>query len=277
MKKLYLPFLILVLSCLYIWSGVFGLEKDLEVTFLNIGQGDSIFIEKGGYQILIDGGPSNKVLGELGKEMSLWDRTIDLIILTHPDYDHINGLMEVLDSYNVKNVLWTGVVFEDSWERWKELLENEGCRVLIAERGMKIKFDEAYLEVLSPKYSLEGFEFNDFNNTSIVTKLVYGETFFLFSGDIDSSIEEYLINEEIDLKANVLKAIHHGSNYSNSLGLIKAVNPDIVVVQSGVNTYGHPDEEVLSRFEKSGINILRNDAIGSISLFTNGLKVFIKK
>jgi competence protein ComEC len=277
MKKLYPIFVILIFSCFSIWLEVFNFNDELKVTFLNVGQGDSIFIQKRNYQILMDGGPGKRVVGELGREMSLWDREIDLVILSHPDHDHLNGVMEVFDDYVIKNVLWTGVVFDKSWERWKELLENEDCNVFIAKRGMKIYFDDAYLEVLSPSYSLEGFSFESLNNTSIVSKLVYGETSFLFPGDIDKKVEGYLINKGVDLEADVLKAIHHGSNDSNGSRLLEEVNPDIVVIQSGKNNYGHPGEETLRRFEKFGINILRNDALGSISLFTNGVNLFIKK
>ncbi|MFH1462186.1 MAG: ComEC/Rec2 family competence protein [bacterium] len=279
------------------WLGVCDLSQSrfLEVTFFDVGQGDSIFIETPqGHQILIDGGPSSIILEKLGKEMPFWDRTIDLIILTHPDHDHLAGLLEVLKRYKIENILWTGVVKDTSeFEEWQDLIEKEKAEIIIARAGQKIPCsgcsgshpeqcsgwlpEQDRVEVLYPFESLEGEEVENTNNSSIVAKLVFGRTSFLFIGDIYSSIEKELIEREGNIKSDVLKVGHHGSKTSTALEFIAKVLPDIAVISvGGDNSYGHPHAETLETLEKYGIDILRTDEQGDIKLFSNGEKLKLK-
>jgi len=194
-----------VLVLIIVWE--LSKAGDLEVVFFDVGQGDSIFIEtKDGFQILIDGGPDLSVLEKLGQEMPFYDRTIDLVILTHPDHDHIFGLLEVLKRYQVKNILWTGVVKDtDEYKEWEKLIKEEGANIIIAQAGQKIicslqkthdRGNSAmgiFLNILYPLESLEGQEVEDSNDTSIVAQLVFNDNSFLLTGDISKKnrIETY--------------------------------------------------------------------------------------
>jgi len=263
------------------WIGVFQLSQaNLEVTFFDVGQGDSIFIETpSGHQILIDGGPTSVVLEKLGKEMPFWDRTIDLVVLTHPEHDHYGGLLEVLKRYKVENVLWTGIIRDTAeYREWQKLIKEEGADVFIAQAGQNIELarnDIANLEVLYPFESLEGQEMKDSNNTSVITKLVYGESSFLFTGDIYQSVERELLNlVKQRLESDVLKVGHHGSKTSSAEEFIEKVAPEIAVIQAGRdNSYGHPHEITLATLEKYGINILRTDLDGDIKIISDGYAV----
>ncbi len=157
------------------WFAVYNLSQPqfLEVVFFDVGQGDAIFIETPKrHQILIDGGPDSTILEKLGKEMPFWDRTIDLIILTHPERDHLAGLLEVLKSYKVENILWTGIKRDTAeYREWLKLIGDEAAKVFTAAAGQKIKAAGMVLEVFYPLESLELREFEDSNNTSIVAKL----------------------------------------------------------------------------------------------------------
>lgn len=234
-------------------------SSNLEVVFFDVGQGDAIFIETSdGFQALIDGGPGLAVLEKLGQEMPFYDRTIDLIILTHPEHDHYFGLFEVLKRYEIKNILWTGIVRDTAeWEEWMKLLEEEGANIIIAEAGQKIVLSEnVYLSILYPFENLEGQETKYTNDTSIVAELVFNDISFLFTGDISKKIEKELVDEYIDLESDVLKVAHHGSKTSSSLEFIEAVSSDIAVISVGENRWGHPHPEVLSNLEKFGIQVL---------------------
>lgn len=266
------------------WVGVFQLNQPyLEVTFFDVGQGDAIFIETPeGHQILIDGGPSGeRILEKLGDEMPFWDRIIDLIILTHPEHDHMAGLLEVLKRYEVENILWTGIVRDTAeYEEWVRLIGEEGANIYIAESGQRIVWDATpdirgshprQLQVLHPFESLERQGFKDSNNTSIISRLVFGENSFLFTGDISKSIErQLLLLEKQQLDSDVLKVAHHGSKNSSAEEFIKAVSPEIAIISAGKdNSYGHPTQEVLDIFEKYGINILRTDLNKNIKFLCN--------
>ena len=266
------------------WVAVYDLSRAqlLEVVFFDVGQGDSIFIETPqGHQVLIDGGPDETVIEKLGDEMPFWDRTIDLVILTHPEKDHLVGLLEVLKRYRVENILWTGIIRDTAeYREWQKLIKEEGADVFIAQAGQNIKLarnDIANLEVLYPFKSLEGQEMKDSNNTSVIVKLVYGENSFLFTGDIAKSVERKLINEGTEIDADVLKVGHHGSKNSSAEEFIKAVSPEIAVIQVGQdNSYGHPSEETLAILEKYGVNILRTDINGTVRVLTDGKKYKIE-
>ena len=285
-KFLFLILGFLVFSNLIAWIIVFDLGKVrfLEVIFFDVGQGDAIFIETPSYhQILIDGGPDSTILEKLSKEMPFWDRSIDLIILTHPERDHLTGLIEVLEKYKVENILWTGIVRDTAeYKEWKKLIEEEKAEIFIAKAGQKIscltwQIKQCDLEILQPFESLEGKEFKDSNNTSIISKLVFGKNSFLFTGDAYKNVEVELINKEAEIDSDVLKVAHHGSKTSSSEEFIKAVSPEIAVISAGrENKYGHPNQEVLELLEKYGIRVLRTDKDGDIKIFSDGKEIKIR-
>jgi len=260
------------------WIGVFQLSQaNLEVTFFDVGQGDSIFIETpSGHQILIDGGPTSVVLEKLGKEMPFWDRTIDLVVLTHPEHDHYGGLLEVLKRYKVENILWTGVLRDTAeYEKWQKLIQEESVEIFIAQAGQQIEGGETSISILWPVESLDGQSVSNTNNTSIVARLVFGESSFLFTGDIYQSVERELLNlVKQRLESDVLKVGHHGSKTSSAEEFIEKVAPEIAVIQAGRdNSYGHPHEITLATLEKYGINILRTDLDGDIKIISDGYAV----
>lgn len=276
-KKLKLVWTILgILVCLnmLLWIAVYDLskQKNLRVVFFDVGQGDSIFIETSSkQQILIDGGPGSAVLEKLATEMPFYDRTLDLIILTHPDYDHIAGLVEVLKRYNVENILWTGIIRNTSeYREWQRLIKEEGAVIFIAEQGLKIKLKNSYIDILHPFESLEGKEVKDSNETSIVARMISGDKSFLFIGDIGFETEDKLIEENVYIDSDVLKVGHHGSKYSTSENFLSLVNPEIAVIQVGENSYGHPSEQTLARLEKFGISIFRNDINKNVEIVSDG-------
>ena len=230
-----------------------------KVIFFDVGQGDAIFIEtKEGYQILIDGGPSRAVLGKLSKQLPFWDNSLDLVILTHPEKDHLAGLIGVLESYKVDMILWTGIKNETAlFEDWEKALEAEGAKVIVANAPQRIG---SYGEVLYPAAGVQERELND---TSIVTRWIIGNTSFLLTGDITRKIEKKLIS--LNIASSVLKVAHHGSKTSSSMEFLREVNPNIAVIQvSERNSYGHPDPNILKRLNDLGISVLQTSEEGDI-------------
>jgi len=271
------------LTCfsLLAWVIVWEINQagDLEVVFFDIGQGDSIFIETpDGFQVLIDGGPGLVVLEKLGEEMPFYDRTIDLVILTHPEHDHMFGLLEVLKRYEIKNILWTGIIRDTAeWKEWKRLIEEEGANIIISEAGQKIVLSEnIYLSILYPFESLEGQETKYTNDTSIVAELIFNNVSFLFTGDISKKIEKQLVDEYIDLESDILKIAHHGSKTSSCLEFLEVVSPELVVISVGENRWGHPHPETLANLEKFGIQVLTTRNYGDIKIVSNGNSFNIK-
>ena len=252
--------------------------QSIEVNFFDVGQGDSIFIQTPqNHQILIDGGPSSRIiLNKLARAMPQWDRTIDLIILTHPEHDHISGLIEVLKAYKVGNIMWTGIKRDtNEYKEWQRLIQEEGANIIIAQTGQKIFSNSGKgsyeIEILYPFESLENQEVKSVNNTSIIARLTYGENSFLFTGDAFKSKEKELIEHGVYLDSDVLKVGHHGSKTSSSQNFIEQVSPEIAVIQCGKdNRYGHPYPETLATLEKFDINILRTDQDGDIKIISNG-------
>ena len=277
-KELRIYFLIALLYFnVLAWLAVFDLsQNDLEIVFFDVGQGDSIFIETPSkHQILIDGGPDSSVLEKLGQNMAFYDRTIDLIVLTHPDHDHLAGLIEVLNDYRVENILWTGVIKETAeFDEWKRLIGEEGAKIVIAEAGQKIvclgETDLTEMVILHPFENLEGQTMKNVNNTSIVIQLCFEEIKVLLTGDINSSVEKSLIKKN-SLQSDVLKIAHHGSKISSSEDFLREVLPQLAVISVGAdNSYGHPDSAVLELLSQYGIKPLRTDQDGDIKIFSGG-------
>lgn len=256
------------------WLAVFDLnQSNLEVTFFSVGQGDAAFVETPQHrQILIDGGPDSTILEKLGEEMAFWDRTIDLVVLTHPEHDHIAGLLEVLASYRVKNVLWSGILRDTAeYRKWQNLIEAENANIYTARSGQRIKEGAVSFQVLHPFDDLAGRTVSDTNNTSVILRLVFGQNSFLLTGDAYQSVEKDLVRRGAIVEADVLKVGHHGSKTSTAAEFVAAVSPAIAVISAGRdNSYGHPHPEVLDTLTKYGINILRTDIQDDIKIISDG-------
>jgi len=253
----------------FAWIIVFGLNDNLlKVVFFDVGQGDSIFIEApSGFQVLIDGGPDLTVLEKLGEEMAFYDRTIDLIILTHPDRDHSYGLLEVLRRYEVKNILWTGVVKDTAeYREWVKLVENEKAEVIIASAGQRINLsNDIYMIIHYPFESLEDQELKHVNDTSVVAELVFNNVSFLFTGDISKKIEK-----QLDVDSDILKIAHHGSKTSTCPEFLEKVSPELAVISVGENYWSHPSPEVLQTLQEFGINTLITKELEDIKIISDG-------
>lgn len=257
------------------WIAVFDLSKPqpLEVVFFDVGQGDAIFIETPKkQQILIDGGPSSIILEKLGREIPFYDNTLDLIILTHPERDHLAGLIDVLKRYKVENILWTGIKRDTpEFKTWERKILEEKANIKIAQAGQKITASKIVLEILYPFENLMGQEFKDSNNNSIISRLVSGGNSFLFTGDVYQSAEKELLESGVNLDSDILKVSHHGSKTSTGEDFVEKVSPAIAVISLAKgNPYQHPHQEVLDILKSYGIKILRTDQDKDVKIISDG-------
>lgn len=266
--------IILLLANFFAWQQVFILQAEcLEVYFLDVGQGDSQFVNTpDNRQIIIDGGPGDAVLGELGKIMSFSDRKIDIVVLSHPETDHMQGLVAVLNKYKVDYILQAGVERNSElFYEWHDVLntqQKQGAKIINVKAGDVIYVGPVVLEILAPFEDLSGINMEKSSNeTCVVARLSYGSNSFLFTGDIGFEIEAE-IGEDAD--CDVLKVAHHGSKYSTSESFLTATTPKIAVIEVGKNSYGHPTIETLQRLAKFGIQTLRTDKSGTIKIVSNG-------
>jgi competence protein ComEC len=266
-----------------VWLAAATMPDDrLQVSFLNVGQGDAILIQKGTQQILVDGGPSPQAIGlELGKKMPFWDRTIDLIVLTHPEADHLTGLVEVLKRYKVKNVLSANLTGESPlFSEWLSLIETRDIKCTLAQAGQRIDFgSDVSIEVLNPQTSPLTGTASDNNTNSVVLRLAMGRVSFLLTADIMQAAEFELITRRANLSNTVLKVAHHGSDTSTSPEFLAVANPQLAVISVGRgNTFGLPNQEVLSRLEqKLGLeNVYRTDENGTIEFITDGERLWLR-
>jgi competence protein ComEC len=270
--------LVLLFLNAYVWYEYFHVERpQLQVSFLDVGQGDSILIEgPTGVQLLIDGGPDRSVLRKLPREMGYFDRSLDMLLATHPDKDHIAGLTDVFKQYRVSYFLSSGTsgttatagALSDAVRSEKDMT------TFTARSGMRIHLGgEAYADVLYPDRDVSGEETNE---GSVIVRVVYGATSFMLTGDASSEIESYLLSTYSDefLESTVLKAGHHGSRHSTSDGWLAAVEPKVVVISAGDdNSYGHPHREVLERVRAQGAQVVSTIESGTVEFVSDGVTV----
>lgn len=246
-------------------------RKELTVAFLDIGQGDAIFIEApNGNQILVDGGPSAKVLHEIGKIMPWYDKTIDMIVITNPDKDHIAGFVDVLKRYVVMYALEPGTQNKTpTHEAVQELIKEKGVQKLTARRGMNIDLgDGVVLSVLFPDKDVSDLKTND---GSIVMRLTYDETEGMLTGDATSAVERHILSYDENIQSDIIKVGHHGSKTSTDGNCVKALRPQYAVISCGQgNRYGHPNEETLVTLGKFPLKVLRTDQEGTIIMKSDG-------
>ena len=247
-------------------------EDNLRVVFLNIGQGDAVLIQTSQQNILVDGGPDKNIIYKLDQYIPFYNREIDLMILTHSDSDHLTGLVEVLKRYSVEKIINNGLKNYDSIAlEWERLIQEKNIPQQIVDLPLNIELDEQTLiEFLWPSQDLIKESKGDDNFTSLVFKLIHGNNEFLFTGDVPKEVEEILIATEKDLKADVLKAGHHGSKYSSTMEFLSKVKPKYGVISCGENNFGHPSLRVLKNLENVGAEILRTDQLEDIIFSSDG-------
>jgi competence protein ComEC len=274
--------ILLVLNILC-WNQIFVLsgQNNLKVKFLNVGQGDSaLIITSENHQILIDGGPDASLLAKLAENIPFWDKTLDLVILTHPESDHMQGLLYALQIYKADYILWTGVKkTAPEYTAWMNVLEKQkkmGARIIIASAGQEIKAGNVLIDTVYPLESVEGKDMKDSSNDAgVVSRVTFGRDSFLFTGDLSSKGEKVLIDSGENILANVLKVAHHGSKYSTSDLFLENVKPEFAVIEVGKNSYGHPTPETLQKLEKFGIKVFRTDKDGDVEFVSNGININI--
>jgi len=248
----------------FVIFGTLGLAEQtsspfLEVHFINVGQGDAILVDLGSFEVLIDGGPDDKWVPYLEGRV---DGPVELLIVTHPDADHIGGLPTVLQLYKVESV-WTTAATNTTaaYQAYLSALRNSGASTVTVSCGYTKVFDSPglKLEVLHP-CSLSG----NLNNDSLVLRLTHGGVTFLFPGDIEKEGEQALLRRGVLAPVDVLKVAHHGSASSTSDDFVKAVKPKISVISVGKNNYGHPSDQTLSALAGVGTCVWRTDIHGTV-------------
>ncbi|HEV7449254.1 MAG TPA: ComEC/Rec2 family competence protein [Candidatus Paceibacterota bacterium] len=270
----------LFVACLCIWSTVYaGSEQGkgkLVFAMLDIGQGDGLYIEgPTGIQIMVDAGPNTgAVLQELPKVMPLGDRTLNAVIETHPDADHMGGFIDVLERYKVGAFISPGIVKHNTvTDALDKEIAEQNIPTYVARRGMVLDLGGgAELDVLYPDQDVSDFG-EKTNDGSIVARLVYGQTSVMLTGDAPFATEAHLIqiSTSTDLLSDLLKVGHHGSKTSTSDAFIAAVHPSLALISVGANnTYGHPTQETLGRLQNAGVSVLRTDQKGAVVCVSDG-------
>ncbi len=271
------------LLTVFVWYAVYAETRDgLSVAFLDIGQGDAIFIEApNGNQILLDAGPNNAVLRELSKIMPFYDHSIDMIIESHPDKDHIAGFVEVARRYDIGLAMEPGARSNSAvYRELNKVIAEKKIPKILARRGMRINMgDGARIDILLPDRDVSGV---DTNTASIVAKLVYGNTSFMLTGDSPKKMEKYLVSlggpPAGGLKSDVLKVGHHGSRTSTSDIFLSAVSPEYAIISAGAgNRYGHPHKETIDLLNKFEISILSTINLGTIRMKSDGEEIKVDK
>ena len=276
-----------IVACVCLFVIIFLLTKiyslsttgTLRVSFLDVGQGDAILIQTpNGKDMLIDGGPTDVILERLSHEMKFFDRTIDVVVATHPDADHVTGLIPVLEHYDVKKVIMsprsgdTGI-FEDLDKH----INSEHTEVHVAHTGDMIDFGDgvtARVVYPSSNYDVRSGDTNDASVSMVVT---YGDETFLLTGDLPSTHEGELIGSGIPRAITVYKAGHHGSKYSSGDQLLSYIRPEYAVISVGKdNKYGHPNPETLDRLQKYAKEIISTIDRGTITFLTDGKMMEVK-
>jgi competence protein ComEC len=249
-------------------------HAELSVVFLDVGQGDSILIHApNGQVMLIDGGRSSDLADQvILPQIKAWGASqVDVLVVTHPDADHISGLVGVLENFPVNLAALTGQVHTTQiYERLLTDIRDKGVKGLQVRTGTAIPFDPALkLEVLSPDEA--AVQSDDTNNASIVIKLTYGQTSFLFTGDAEMPANRVILQRGADVRATVLKLGHHGSRTGTDESWLRAVQPQLGIISVGAgNSYGHPHPEVIAALAALGIQYIRTDEHGTITVISDG-------
>ncbi len=245
---------------------------DFAVHFIDVDQGDCALITAGDYTVLIDAGEVSQKSKVLTYLRSLDIDSLDMIIASHPHSDHIGSLSSIIDEYGSDKLVMPEVSEEmtpvsTSYFNMIESAEEHGTQLIYVSAGDVFKLkDDCKIEIIAPVN-----DYDDYNNYSIVCRLTYGETSFLFTGDIEELAEREIYDSGAEISADVIKIAHHGSNTSSLKVFMQTVSADYAVISVGVaNDYGHPHSETLSLLELLGMHVYRTDLNGDIVISSDG-------
>ncbi|MFZ0545099.1 MAG: DNA internalization-related competence protein ComEC/Rec2 [Candidatus Promineifilaceae bacterium] len=263
-------------AILLLFWGVSRPDGNLHIAFLDVGQGDAIFIQSpSGHQIVVDGGRYPSVLSQhLGREMPFWDREIDLVVATYPEADHINGLPEIFDHYHVDRLLTNGETTGSAvFAALGTAAASQGTSVLPVSAGEMISLgDGVQLEVLNPPGVLNPQVSSE---NSVAFRLIYKDFSVLLTGDAEMMAEQAMLQSGRTLRSTVLKAGYHGSNTSSTAAFLAAVQPQVIVISVGQdNAFGYPHPDMLQRAADIGAVVLRTDELGTIEVVTDGERMW---
>ena len=260
-------------------------QKFLKIVFLKVGQGDAIFIETpNGFQTLIDAGPNSTVVRSLSEFLPFHDRSIDLLIATHSDADHVAGFVDIINRFKIKSFGQNSVFDSDGLNtEINNLIKTQKIDKYFLHAGNKIILDDEeniYIEIIWPPKDLIE---KDNNDNSVVTRIVYGDTKIMLTGDASVEVEEKLLKN--NLQSNILKAGHHGSRTATSLEFLNVVSPEYIIMSAGEgNKFGHPHQDVLNRINTFKENlqpqktkILETYVLGSIEFRSDGQTIWIEE
>lgn len=274
MKKIFFIVIICLVAGYYAFSYHRWYDRDyFRIFFFDVGQGDSaLIITPGGMTVLIDGGPDQKVLRELGSVFPFWQRRIDLLVISHAHDDHIGGLIEVARRYKIKRALYNNLNFKTPMlEALKEEFREKNIKMIAAKAGMSFDFsDNCSLNILKASKELALKE----NDYSIVADFYCLNKKILLTGDVGTMIEKELLADRIDLKADIIKISHHGSVSASSEEFLKAVSPVSAIISVGANNkFNHPSAIILDRLKNMAVDIYQTDKVGTIEIFANNKSI----
>ncbi len=267
---LFLAIILIILGLLFVIESQ-GAGK-LRLVFCDVGQGDGMLIvTPENRQVVIDGGPGTKVVDCLGKKMPFWDHTIEMMILTHAQKDHMEGQIELFERYRIEKVLWNGVGSETAiFDEWSKRLEKEKSAIYLAKAGDSLNIKGLSFDTLWPSQSkINDWRIlppQDLNDGSVVLRLDYGTFCAYLTGDLPKEILEQIVGK----KCQILKISHHGSKTGTNREILDKVKPEIAIIQVGKNSFGHPHKEVLNLLKENSVKTMRNDKHGIIEIETDG-------
>jgi competence protein ComEC len=275
-KKYACLILIILFSCsIFLWNEIDkGANNDsLSVNFLDVGQGDAALVQKGNFQILIDGGPDDSVLPEISKIMPPFDRKIELVVLTHPHADHLVGINKILDRYEIGEIESAGVVASSSlYLEFLEKIKEKKISLSVPGLGSKKDFAEnSSIYFLWPGDKYINRQIDNLNNSSLVSKVCYFSNCVLFMGDQEKDEQQKMVDYYKDIKSEdlfkgqIIKAAHHGSSNGLFPDLYQLSGAKSAIISAGKdNQFGHPHPVVLDYLIKNSISTYRTDQRGTI-------------
>lgn len=246
-------------------------SDELQIMFLDVGQADSTLIQAAGKSMLIDAGNNEDGETIVSILQAQGIETLDYIIPTHPHADHVGGMDDVINAFDIGKVIMPNATStSQTFEDMLDAMETKGLSATTPIVGDTYTLGDCSFTILAPVWDYG----DDMNNWSVAIQLVHGENSFVFTGDAEEEAEEDMLATGLNLQGDVFQAGHHGSNTSNTEEFLDAVNPKYVVISCGEgNSYGHPNEEILERFAERNIEVYRTDTQGTIIMQSDGTNI----